>query len=256
MWFKHHTMKYYLFLDESGDHGLDQIDEGFPVFVLSGVLFSHESYLSFKKEFDSLIKNFWNDKKVLLHSRELRRCEKEFSILLNLETKNKFYQQLNSLIRESDYTIISAGINKKAYINEYGRLASDPYEIALSFVIERTIFKLDSIMTDTDKNLEIIIEKRGKLEDKKLEAHFNKLIAHGTAYVKSSRLHYYKMRIHFRSKQDYIKGLQLSDLIAYPIARYILDQDRANPAFDILKSKIYSSSSGNYWYGLKIFPKK
>ncbi|MEX2589990.1 MAG: DUF3800 domain-containing protein, partial [Chitinophagales bacterium] len=35
-------MRYYLFLDESGDHGLKNIDSGFPVFVLCGVLISED----------------------------------------------------------------------------------------------------------------------------------------------------------------------------------------------------------------------
>ena len=37
-------MQYFLFLDESGDHGLTKIDPNFPVFVLCGVLVSEISY--------------------------------------------------------------------------------------------------------------------------------------------------------------------------------------------------------------------
>jgi hypothetical protein len=31
-------MKYYFFLDETGDHGLDFIDKNFPLFLLCGCL--------------------------------------------------------------------------------------------------------------------------------------------------------------------------------------------------------------------------
>ena len=31
-------MKYYLFIDETGDHGLKKIDINFPIFLLSGIL--------------------------------------------------------------------------------------------------------------------------------------------------------------------------------------------------------------------------
>lgn len=34
-------MKYYLFLDETGDHGLSYIDRNFPIFLLCGCLFDH-----------------------------------------------------------------------------------------------------------------------------------------------------------------------------------------------------------------------
>jgi hypothetical protein len=54
------------------------------------------------------------------------------------------------------------------------------------------------------------------------------------------------------NKKQNINGLQLADLIAYPIARYCMDKDRANPAFDIIKSKIYARGSKRY--SLKIFP--
>lgn len=37
-------IKYFLFIDESGDHGLKNIDPNFPVFVLSGCIFSKEDY--------------------------------------------------------------------------------------------------------------------------------------------------------------------------------------------------------------------
>jgi len=36
--------KTYLFIDESGDHGLTKIDTDFPVFLLSGILITKEDY--------------------------------------------------------------------------------------------------------------------------------------------------------------------------------------------------------------------
>ncbi len=41
-------------------------------------------------------------------------------------------------------------------------------------------------------------------------------------------------------KKENINGLQLADLIAYPIARYIIEPERANPSFEIFKNKICS----------------
>ena len=39
-------MKYHLFLDETGDHGLTHIDKNFPVFLLCGCLFSDQELKS------------------------------------------------------------------------------------------------------------------------------------------------------------------------------------------------------------------
>lgn len=36
-------MKYHLFLDETGDHGLTYIDKNYPFFVLCGCLFSDDN---------------------------------------------------------------------------------------------------------------------------------------------------------------------------------------------------------------------
>ena len=61
-----------------------------------------------------------------------------------------------------------------------------------------------------------------------------------------------KTAIVFKSKKENINGLQLADLVAYPTARYVIEPNRANPAFEVFKDKIYTKN--NKRYGLKIFP--
>lgn len=244
-------VNYFLFIDESGDHGLSNIDENFPVFVLSGILLSETDYSVLEKNMIQLKRKFWGDKKVILHSRDIRKCEKEFVILFNNEIKKEFYTSLNNLIQSSNYEIISSGIDKIKYVKRYGRLAEDVYEIALSFIIERAIFSLDA-KKQTKKKLNIIIEKRGRKEDQKLHAHFQKLCSRGTGYVEPRRLVKYAINIDFSAKSEDISGLQIADLIAYPIATHILDPERANPAFDIFSSKFYIRKGKTY--GLKVFP--
>lgn len=242
-------MKYYLFIDESGDHGLQTIDESFPVFVLCGIIFSSKDHHSFVERAYKLKTDFWKGKGVILHSRDIRRCEKEFQILLNLELKAQFYEQLNSLIAESDYTIISAVIRKDEFIKKYGKL-SNVYSICLSFLIERAIFFLDSQPQPAE--LEIIVEKRGNREDMELSQHYNDVYTKGTFYVKPERIHQYNTKLRFKAKKENINGLQLADLVAYPIANYIKDPDRVNLAYDIIKNKFYTSKGK--LYGLKEFP--
>jgi len=82
---------------------------------------------------------------------------------------------LDHVISNSDYKIIASAIQKEKYIKLYGRLSDDVYEISLSFIIERAIFYLDDLKED-DISLEIIIEKRGFKEDKKLQEHFQRII--------------------------------------------------------------------------------
>lgn len=245
------TKKYYLFIDESGDHGLVNLDPSFPVFLLCGLLTSEENYKTIRDSINALKKKFWDDKEVILHSRDIRKCEKEFTALFDLGIKKEFYEGINRIITDSNYRIISSAINKEKYIKNYGKLSNDVYELALSFIIERAIFSLDEI-TNVEKSLEIVIEKRGKKEDKKLDEHFQRLISRGTGYVSAARLKEVNIKITFKDKKENINGLQLADLVAYPIARYVIDPNRANPAFDTLENKIYKK--GGRRYGLKIFP--
>ena len=48
-------------------------------------------------------------------------------------------------------------------------------------------------------------------------------------------------------------GLQLADLIAYPITQYLLYPERVNFAYDIIKDNIYVSDGKKL--GLKVSPK-
>lgn len=70
-------MNYYLFIDESGDHGLANIDPAFPVFVLCGILISHKNYIILDDSFNTIKEELWNNRKVIFHSRDIRKCEKD-----------------------------------------------------------------------------------------------------------------------------------------------------------------------------------
>ncbi len=48
--------------------------------------------------------------------------------------------------------------------------------------------------------------------------------------------------------------MQIADLVAYPIGKWIMDGKRENKAFEIVKTKIHSKGGGLLGYGLKIFP--
>lgn len=227
------------------------VDPAFPVFVLCGIVVSEDAYHDVAKNMLAMKKRFWGDKKVIFHSRDIRKCDHEFQILFDQEIKKEFYAAINELVSLSDYTIITSAINKANYIKQYGKLSSDVYEIALSFIIERTVFLLDD-RAGKPHRLDIVIEQRGKREDARLHEHFQRLYSRGTGYVSPERIQTYCKSIEFKTKGDDVGGLQLADLVAYPIARYVLDPQRANPAFDVLAPKIYTTRGQRY--GLKVFP--
>jgi hypothetical protein len=247
---KANTNKTYLFIDESGDHGLTLINTDFPVFVLCGVLVKEEDYENIRLSTNTLKHSIWGNKEVIFHSRDIRKCEKEFQKLFDLELKGNFYKELNKIIANSTYTIIASAIQKNRFIVQFGKLQDDVYEVALSFVIEQAVMALKKWETET--NLAIVIERRGKKEDKRLDDHFQRLLGKGTGKVSAKEIAAYEPTFTFRNKDENINGLQLADLVAYPIARYVIEPNRANPAFEVLEPKIYCADGA--LEGLKLFP--
>lgn len=239
-------MKYYLFIDETGDHGLTYIDQSFPIFMIAGILISEVEYLKLNSKLNFFKREFFNTDEVILHSNDIRRIKEPFQILFDLKLKENFYKKLNKIITEVDYKIIPAAIMKTEYVKKYGKATKDPYSLSFSFILERLIFDCDEIKNCSE--IEIIIEKRGKKEDSYLESALQKTISNGTYYVVPERFGRLISCINFKSKKENDNGLQLADLVAYPIARYILNDKEPNPVFFLINNKIRKNGD------IKIFP--
>lgn len=244
--------KYYLFLDECGDQNIANFDPSFPIFTLCGIIVSEEQLQVLSAQICELKRDFWGDRKIILHSRDIRKCQNGFEILFNLNTKHNFYERINQILGQDIYTIICCAILKEPYIRQYGKL-NDVYGQSLSFIMERTVFYLDSL-NKSDIELTTIIEKRGKKEDATLLAYYNSLFDRGTYWVSAERIKSYFKSFQMKAKQEDVIGLQVADLIAYPITRHILDENAVNLSYDIIKRNIYTKDGK--LYGMKVFPKK
>jgi len=244
---------YYFFLDETGDHSLSFIDESFPIFLLAGCLFEEESYKKVSDSINNFKEEFFRTKEVILHSRDIRKCDKSFQILFDLELKKSFYEKLNEIIRKADFKIIAVAIDKKAHIEKYGKRANDPYSLCLSYILERLVFCTDDGALN---KIRIIIEKRGRKEDAQLLSHYNSIVdGRGTYHVSSQRFKERIIDFEMRLKKDNDIGLQISDLCAYPLARHILNTEEPYMPFEIIKDKVRKSPNGKVdGYGLKVFP--
>jgi hypothetical protein len=166
-------MNYQFFLDETGDHGLSYVDKNFPLFLLCGCLFREDHLKEMERNVNAFRQEYFKTESVILHSREIRKCEGAFQILFNMDIKAAFYKGLNRILGEGKYIIIGAAVNKEEHIKKYGKGARDPYALSLSFIMERLVFYLQG--TDRNAAIEIVVEERGRKEDKMLQAHFNSI---------------------------------------------------------------------------------
>jgi hypothetical protein len=91
-------MNHYFFLDETGDHGLSFVDRNFPLFLLCGCLINEYNLLRIEKQINQFKKKYFKTLEVILHSREIRKCEGAFQILFNLDLKSEFYNDLNEIM--------------------------------------------------------------------------------------------------------------------------------------------------------------
>lgn len=243
-------MTFYFFIDESGDHGLQKVNHEFPLFVLCGILVEQFEYSKIRDSFNSIKNQFWGNANVIFHSRDIRKCEKDFVTLLNSNVKKLFYEELNQAIIENEYTVVASAINKIDYIKAFGEFHNNVYELALTAVFNQILTYLFN--NKLNPVIDVVIEKRGKKEDRKLEEHFKYIQTKGTEAFSALQIANCKISIRFKDKKENINGLQLADLIAYPIAKYIIDPTDMNLAYHVLKNKIYMHEGE--FIGLKIIP--
>lgn len=232
-----------VYLDEAGDHSLEREDEDFPVFVLVMFICDIEDYIksivpaAYQLKFD-----YFGHEGVVLHSRDIRKGQGDFTFLRDAQSRQPFYERINEIMGGENYKLIASVIRKQEHKARYGRNAENPYDLSLEFCMERLVRLLEGI---GQSECEVIAESRGRSEDDELRLSFLTTITGGTSYVGAERFRQIKFQLTFLKKSMNVVGTQLADLAAYPIARYVIDKDKLHPSYDVIRRKIRD---------LKIFP--
>ncbi|HEY3271610.1 MAG TPA: DUF3800 domain-containing protein [Geothrix sp.] len=166
------------------------------------------------------------------------------------ERRERFLSGLNTLMAEMPFTIQASVIRKEALRAQY-KTPHHPYHLSMEFGLERIMRFLEGAGNDQGGRVtHVIVESRGKLEDAELELEFRR-ICNGSNY----RQRRFPMEIIFASKHVNCSGLQLADLVARPIGRYVMDPTQPNRAWDLIEPKLFRSPQGNIQgWGLKCFP--
>jgi len=244
---------YVVYVDESGDHGLEAVDPNYPVFALAFCVFHKGHYAERVVPAIEMFKfkHFGHDT-VILHEHDIRKEKGEFRFI-DREHKEAFLDELTGIIDSSNFILISCVIDK-ARLRERSQWGSNPYHLALGFCLE-TLFELVGEKGQECLPTHVVVECRGKKEDRDLELEFRRICDGANRWGKQL-----PFVIVFADKKTNSSGLQLADLVARPIGLSVLKPDRPNRAFDVLRSKFFCKGGRRRvgvdfeGWGLKIFP--
>src|SRR6266404_3502162 len=130
-------MAWIAFIDESGDHGMQNIDPASPMFALTAAVYRLETYIG--EELPSIAKakfEFWPHDGVIFHTYDIKKKQGHFSICANPVTQERLRNELCAMFERSKAKLIAAVIDKVRHNQQYV-VPSNPYSLAVQFVLER-----------------------------------------------------------------------------------------------------------------------
>lgn len=236
------------FIDESGTHTLteEHIDAMYSVFVLGAAIFTNENYEKFDSHFRKLKIKFFGTDKFVIHTAEITRPSKARDPLnkkFNDSTfRMQFYKEVGKLIDLSDFSVVSCVIKKYQHFQKLGPQAPDPYIFSFGHVLDGIL----SSCKDGD-TVEIYPEKRGYVEDTKLELSYLRARVTGTESYRGVEVAEKVNKFQLADKSENMSGQQLIDLLVTPIGRHVMGKSakpRGNEIFySLISTKMEDTHS-------------
>ena len=240
---------YIVFVDESGDHGLANVDPVYPMFVLAFCIFHKQDYIDTVCPAMQRLKfAHWGYDTVVLHEHDIREPSGAYGFLFNSVRRMAFMADMNKLIEETPFTLIASVVRKRD-LKRVQELPGNPYHLGLAFGLER-LHKFLEDKGQIERLTHVVLERRGRREDAQLELEFRRIC--DGANTMTRRLPF---DIVLSAKESNATGMQLADLVARPIGIKALRPTQSNRAYGILERKFHRGPQGEMdGWGLKSFP--
>lgn len=241
---------YRLYVDESGDHTYGNLEDPTKRYLcLLGLFVEVETYrTSFHPTLEKLKQTHFPhspDEPSILHRKELINRRGPFGRLKDRENEKRFNTDLLKFLSEQDYKLIGVTIDKKTHIERYIEAAYHPYHYCVAALLERYCGFLNFYNAQGD----VMAESRGGTEDAKLKEAYHTLYKTGT-YYRSKDFFQQALtscEIKLKPKSANIAGLQVADLLAYPIKQEILlDKKQISDPGDIFSKEICKVIASKY----------
>lgn len=238
-----------IYVDESGDHGFPGPKE-FPIFVLSFCVFKKSEYIErVIPAFASLKFELFGHDQIIFHERDIRKRQGAFVEF----DPTKLFCRLSAAIAEFAFTIISVVIRKNQLSERYP-LRENPYHLAMRFGLER-LYMLLAQENGVNACTYLVFESRGKNEDNQLKEEFQRFCTGANYWKRPVKT----FALEFAKKHANSAGLQIADLVSYPIGKYVLEPAGDKPQVQFVKEVLWRKFYGHPQIdgrGLKIFPKQ
>lgn len=228
--------EYIIYVDESGTASFEGIDKEYPIFVLNFCLFEQESYLDFVKELKRVKLKFFGHDQIIFHERELAHGKPPFNFAENKRTALK--NEISSVIKKTEFGIVTVVLD---LMNPDDLEGCSVYGHLMRKGLERVYEAIEHVVKNN--NTVVVVESRGKKEDKELSRDFAKICEGQNRWRKKL-----PFRLLIVTKASNCEGLQLSDLIARPIGTTQLHPERkkTNRAYQIIKKKFVTASKNDF----------
>lgn len=240
---------YVIYVDESGDHSLTSINLIYPCFVLTFCIFRKEEYIAqVVPSVQALKFKWWGHDAAILHTIDIKRELGDFAFLKRLPTKEAFMADVNVLIEQAPFTIVASVIDKNHLVRKFAS-PDNSYNIALKVCMENAYTFLKE-RGQQHLQTTIIVEERGKNEDRDLELEFRRIRDGANQW---GEMRNFELRC--CNKKANASGLQIADLVSTPICRKLIKPDQQNRAYELIEPKFWTSPQGvaDGW-GRKIHP--
>lgn len=241
---------YSFYIDESGDHNLSSFITNGQLFLLCGCFIANSEIGLLEQKMENIKLKYFGTRDVILHYRDFRKRNGYYSIFMDRSKNDSFLFDISEMIKDIKFGTVCSVIDKEAHIKQYGKLADDPYNISLSFIVERFIFAVEN----TVRGIKIFAENRGGREDNKLIENWVKLYNRGTGYISTDEVKAKIGGLSLHSKKENIPGLQLADFIASSTLRKFIKPQENEEIFEAAKTKIVKFNEGCLGKGIKVFP--
>jgi hypothetical protein len=242
-------------MDETGDHVMQYAGRPQPapadIFLLCACLFEVKAYTDFAERLKALKQHYLGRTDLSLVSSQIRRREGVFSFLSGEDRRCQFQEAIAAMIRETDFLIFAAAIDKNRLWSRYKDNAYSPYDLSLAFIMKRVATHLSG----AGARVRTIAECRGPRPDNDLRLEFARLLRMGTRWVSAERMQdCFAFPLMCRPKKDNVPALQMADLVAYPLAHRLRFPDARRKDFVLLEGKLHRAGKRTWGAGLKVFP--